>query len=65
MKFPNAEMLLKLYELEQQFLKLGRGVLEEEKFQQKSDFKCREMGRAAGFFAAAHIMTEQISRIGR
>jgi hypothetical protein len=62
--FPKAELLLHLHELEQQFLKLGLGVMEESKFSH-GDFHAREMGRAHGFFVAAHLISDEINKICR
>jgi len=64
-KFPSANLLLALHELEQQFLQLGKGIVEEQRFAQKDRYLCREMGRASGFFASANMIAEQMKRIGR
>jgi hypothetical protein len=64
-KFPTANLLLAFHELEQRLLNLGRGVIEQQRFILNKEGKCREMGRAAGFFASAGTITELIKKLMR
>lgn len=55
-------MFLKLCELEQQLLNLGKGVNEELRYITHPVVRAREAGRATGFFASAHMISEQIEK---
>jgi len=65
MRFPSTERFWHLYELEQAFLQLGRSVTEEMRFIQPHSFKCREAGRASGFFACASLIADKIDKLDR
>jgi hypothetical protein len=65
MKFPSAELLFSLHEIEQELKRLGKRGVQEGKFVRNRAARSREMGRAAGLFAAAHMLTDKIKRIGR
>jgi len=65
MKFINTEKLWQLHELEQTYLKLGRGVVNEARYIRQPKYKAREMGRASGFFACAHMIDDIIARNDR
>lgn len=65
MRFTTTEKFWQLYELEQSFLQLGRSVTEETKYIQDHSYKCREMGRASGFFACAATISNKIDRLDK
>jgi len=65
MKFPTADLLFALCEVEDQFLKLSQGVVDENKYTQPFTWKCREMGRAHGLLVAAHLIAERIEKIDK
>jgi hypothetical protein len=65
MEFPTTERFWHLYELEQAFLQLGRSITEEARYMQSHGYKCREMGRASGFFACATMIGDKINRLDR
>jgi hypothetical protein len=63
--FPTAEKLLLLFELEDQFKKMADGIIAESKYihSEHSGIKAREMGRASGFYAAAHMIADKTKRL--
>lgn len=62
--FPNAELIFALHQIEQRLLQFANGIMEETRFIPKN-LRSRDMGRAHGFLASAHIITDRINRIDK
>ena len=65
MRFPTAEKILLLYELEQEFIKFSKGIIKEHKFISPKIARAREFGRAHGFLAASALIAERLEQEGK
>ena len=64
-RFQAAELIWHLHLMGEAFRNAGNGIIASERFHPDSKFRCREMGRASGFYACATMVDEMINRLDR